>query len=153
MSSRLSRLLPPSLGAALLPFQREGVVFGLERHGRVLIADEMGVGKTVQAIALAACYEVGSQGWPRPCFSERAKGILAAWVLSIQWSSFRWNLTVQHGFLRFLSALLCNIQYAPRCSAGRVAATVHRARQPAPGVGGGAREVAAAPQVSRQKWL
>ena len=38
--------------------QRVGVRFGLERRGRALIADEMGVGKTVQAIALAACYRV-----------------------------------------------------------------------------------------------
>lgn len=54
--------LPPHLESALLPFQREGVRFGLERGGRCLIADEMGVGKTVQAIALAACYRCDS--WP-----------------------------------------------------------------------------------------
>ena len=46
---------------ALLPFQREGILFGLERGGQCLIADEMGVGKTVQAIALAACYR---DKWP-----------------------------------------------------------------------------------------
>jgi hypothetical protein len=54
--------LPRALEAALLPFQREGVRFGLARGGRCLIADEMGVGKTVQAIALAACYR--ADGWP-----------------------------------------------------------------------------------------
>ena len=48
-------LLPPGP-----PVQREGVRFGLERRGRVLLADEMGVGKTVQAIALSACYQVRS---------------------------------------------------------------------------------------------
>jgi SNF2 family DNA or RNA helicase len=36
----------------------QGVLYGLTRKGRVLIADEMGVGKTVQALALAACYQV-----------------------------------------------------------------------------------------------
>lgn len=41
-----------------MPFQSEGVRFGLERGGRVLIGDEMGVGKTVQAITLASCYQV-----------------------------------------------------------------------------------------------
>lgn len=41
--------MPPWLESALLPFQREGVRFGLERGGRQLLADEMGVGKTVQA--------------------------------------------------------------------------------------------------------
>lgn len=50
--------MPAALAAALLPFQREGVRFGLRRGGRVLIADEMGVGKTVQAVALASCYRV-----------------------------------------------------------------------------------------------
>lgn len=43
--------------ASCLPLQ--GVLFGLERNGKVMLADEMGVGKTVQAIALAACYKVG----------------------------------------------------------------------------------------------
>lgn len=38
----------------------QGVLYGLTRKGRVLIADEMGVGKTVQALALAACYQVGT---------------------------------------------------------------------------------------------
>lgn len=51
--------LPPGLLSALLPFQREGVRRGLQHQGRILIADEMGVGKTVQAIALAECYKVG----------------------------------------------------------------------------------------------
>ena len=57
--------MPPFLEAALLPFQREGVLFGLARGGRCLIADEMGVGKTVQAIALASCYKVRvrRRGW------------------------------------------------------------------------------------------
>ena len=36
--------MPPWLEQALLPFQREGVRFGLERHGRAILADEMGVG-------------------------------------------------------------------------------------------------------------
>lgn len=57
--------MPAALRAALLPFQREGVRYGLARRGRVLLADEMGVGKTVQAIALAACYEQvrWMEGW------------------------------------------------------------------------------------------
>ena len=48
--------LPPVLLDALYPFQLEGVKFGLARGGRCLIADEMGVGKTIQALAVAACY-------------------------------------------------------------------------------------------------
>ncbi|GAB4813573.1 hypothetical protein N2152v2_000619 [Parachlorella kessleri] len=53
--------LPPFLEAALMPFQREGVRFGLRCGGKCMLADEMGVGKTVQAIALAACYQ---EEWP-----------------------------------------------------------------------------------------
>ena len=72
---------------ALYPFQREGVMFALQRNGRALIAyicssllglaaygsgtqlplslplsrDEMGLGKTLQAIAVAAYYK---EDWP-----------------------------------------------------------------------------------------
>ncbi|XP_057791867.1 uncharacterized protein LOC131008825 isoform X2 [Salvia miltiorrhiza] len=48
--------LPIALLNALLPFQLDGVRFGLRRGGRCLIADEMGLGKTLQAIAIAACF-------------------------------------------------------------------------------------------------
>ena len=53
--------MPEALSRRLLPFQRDGVRFALSRRGRCLIADEMGVGKTVQAIACASCYR---QEWP-----------------------------------------------------------------------------------------
>lgn len=55
------RHIPASLESQLMPFQREGVKFGLRRAGRCLIGDEMGLGKTVQAIALAAAYR---DDWP-----------------------------------------------------------------------------------------
>ncbi|XP_024977152.1 DNA annealing helicase and endonuclease ZRANB3 [Cynara cardunculus var. scolymus] len=48
--------LPKFLMDVLLPFQVEGVKFGLRRGGRCLIADEMGLGKTLQAIAIASCF-------------------------------------------------------------------------------------------------
>ncbi|TYH80260.1 hypothetical protein ES332_D03G120800v1 [Gossypium tomentosum] len=48
--------LPETLFNSLLPFQLEGIKFGLRRGGRCLIADEMGLGKTVQAIAIAGCF-------------------------------------------------------------------------------------------------
>lgn len=50
-----------SLEARMMPFQREGVRFGLRAGGRLLIGDEMGLGKTVQAAALALCYRAE---WP-----------------------------------------------------------------------------------------
>ncbi|CAH9120943.1 unnamed protein product [Cuscuta epithymum] len=48
--------LPKTLLDTLLPFQLEGLRFGLRRGGRCLIADEMGLGKTLQAIAIASCF-------------------------------------------------------------------------------------------------
>mmetsp|Transcript_60366 Transcript_60366/g.112011 ORF Transcript_60366/g.112011 Transcript_60366/m.112011 type:complete len:751 (+) Transcript_60366:73-2325(+) len=45
----------------LLPYQLEGLKFGLSRKGRCLIGDEMGLGKTLQALALAAQYQ---EDWP-----------------------------------------------------------------------------------------
>ncbi|RID68134.1 hypothetical protein BRARA_C00315 [Brassica rapa] len=48
--------LPRKLVDSLLPFQVDGLRFGLRRGGRCLIADEMGLGKTLQAIAIAGCF-------------------------------------------------------------------------------------------------
>lgn len=53
--------IPSNLEEQLMPFQREGVRFGLTRGGRCLIGDEMGLGKTVQALALASAYR---DEWP-----------------------------------------------------------------------------------------
>ena len=50
------RKIPRRLALALFPFQEQGVRFGLKRHGRCLIGDQMGVGKTLQALALGSCY-------------------------------------------------------------------------------------------------
>ncbi len=62
--------MPASLAKALLPFQREGVRYAIARQGRCLIADEMGVGKTLQAIAFAACYQVS-----RRCRTRHIEGL------------------------------------------------------------------------------
>lgn len=40
----------------LMPFQKDGVKFGIKKQGRVLLADEMGLGKTIQALAIAFYY-------------------------------------------------------------------------------------------------
>ncbi|KAG2482021.1 hypothetical protein HYH03_019029 [Edaphochlamys debaryana] len=45
----------PSLASKLLAFQREGVRFALQRDGNALIADEPGLGKTLQACATMQC--------------------------------------------------------------------------------------------------
>ena len=53
--------LPDKFLSYLYDFQKEGIKFGLQRKGRILLADEMGVGKTVQAIGIALAYK---DEWP-----------------------------------------------------------------------------------------
>ena len=55
ISEAPSPSIPLSLWSNLMQFQRRGVAFSLHpmRKGRVLIADEMGTGKSVQALAVA----------------------------------------------------------------------------------------------------
>ncbi|XP_050347742.1 SWI/SNF-related matrix-associated actin-dependent regulator of chromatin subfamily A-like protein 1 [Nymphalis io] len=45
----------------LLPFQEDGVRFGIARQGCCMIADDMGLGKTFQALAIASYYR---HDWP-----------------------------------------------------------------------------------------
>ena len=44
-----------------LIFFRDGVVYALQRRGRILLADDMGLGKTIQALAVASAYQ---KDWP-----------------------------------------------------------------------------------------
>ena len=53
--------IDPHLYQNLMPFQKEGIQYGVSRQGRVLIADDMGLGKTVQALGLASYYD---HHWP-----------------------------------------------------------------------------------------
>ena len=53
--------LPEKILKTLYDFQKEGINFGIEHHCRFLLADEMGVGKTIQAIALSYIYR---DSWP-----------------------------------------------------------------------------------------
>lgn len=53
--------IEPTLVNSLLPFQKEGVCFGISKQGRCMIADEMGLGKTYQALAIADFYR---EEWP-----------------------------------------------------------------------------------------
>ena len=45
----------------LFPFQSEGVKFVLKRDGRAMIGDEMGLGKSIQALGVSKVY---SKDWP-----------------------------------------------------------------------------------------
>ncbi|CAI2382484.1 unnamed protein product [Moneuplotes crassus] len=53
--------LPESLLKKLLNFQKHGVEYCIRKCGRAIIGDEMGVGKTIQAIATAYVYK---EDWP-----------------------------------------------------------------------------------------
>ncbi|XP_076227917.1 SWI/SNF-related matrix-associated actin-dependent regulator of chromatin subfamily A-like protein 1 [Nomia melanderi] len=45
----------------LMPFQREGICYGISKGGCCLIADDMGLGKTVQALGIAHYFK---DDWP-----------------------------------------------------------------------------------------
>ena len=45
-----------SFFSKLYDFQKESLTFGIKKHGRLLLADEMGVGKTIQSLAIASIY-------------------------------------------------------------------------------------------------
>ena len=61
---QLLKMVPPLMTNAdyLNSYQKEGVAFAVAHGGKVLIADEMGVGKSRQALALLAVYR-----WEWPC--------------------------------------------------------------------------------------
>ncbi|XP_015607766.1 SWI/SNF-related matrix-associated actin-dependent regulator of chromatin subfamily A-like protein 1 isoform X2 [Cephus cinctus] len=53
--------IDPKLLEILMPFQRDGICFGIERGGRCMIADDMGLGKTIQALGIVHYYK---DDWP-----------------------------------------------------------------------------------------
>jgi SNF2 family DNA or RNA helicase len=53
--------IPSHIDKGLYQFQKEGVQFALNNHSRILLADEMGVGKTVQAVVIVGIYK---EDWP-----------------------------------------------------------------------------------------
>lgn len=53
--------MPEKLASSLYNFQKEGIEAGIRMFGRILIGDEMGVGKTIQAIGIAYIYK---NDWP-----------------------------------------------------------------------------------------
>lgn len=53
--------LPNKILENLYDFQKKGIEFGISRFGRLLLGDEMGVGKTIQAIGITYLYK---GDWP-----------------------------------------------------------------------------------------
>lgn len=73
--------LPKTLLEALLPFQLDGVKFGLQRGGRCLIADEMGLGKTLQVFYIKINFKFSY-------FVMSGHGFGAFWLDVQKFSSF-----------------------------------------------------------------
>jgi SWI/SNF-related matrix-associated actin-dependent regulator of chromatin subfamily A-like protein 1 len=55
------KFLDPQIRNTLFPFQRDGITMAIQKRGRVILADDMGLGKSIQAISIASYYR--SQ-WP-----------------------------------------------------------------------------------------
>ena len=53
--------LPKQILNNLYEFQKDGIQFGIDHHCRILLGDEMGVGKTIQALALSYLFK---KDWP-----------------------------------------------------------------------------------------
>ncbi|XP_076674746.1 SWI/SNF-related matrix-associated actin-dependent regulator of chromatin subfamily A-like protein 1 [Andrena cerasifolii] len=53
--------IDPQLVKSLMPFQREGVCYGISKNGRCMIADDMGLGKTIQSLGIAHYFR---NDWP-----------------------------------------------------------------------------------------
>lgn len=75
------KYVPGNIVNQLYDYQKEGVAYGISRGGRVLIADEMGVGKSLQGTALLGAY---ISEWPALIICPAA--LLGQWFkLSEQW--------------------------------------------------------------------
>ena len=58
-------VLPEKMQSSLYDFQKKGILFGIQRYGRLLLGDEMGVGKTIQAIGIMYAFKLD---WPLMIF-------------------------------------------------------------------------------------
>ena len=58
---KMEEFLPPFIFRSLYSYQREGIKKGLKLHGRILINDDFGTGKSLQALSLALAYR---NEWP-----------------------------------------------------------------------------------------
>ncbi|EFC38323.1 DEXH-box helicase [Naegleria gruberi] len=57
----LAHKFPKQVWTKLRPFQKQGISFAVKREGRVLLGDEMGVGKTLQGLSTMYYFK---QDWP-----------------------------------------------------------------------------------------
>lgn len=83
----------------LMPFQKEGVMYGIRNNGNCIIADDMGLGKTIQALGIAHYFQ---DDWPLL--------IVTPSVVRYQWSEaiyrFLPSIPAQHVF-QFINGKDC----------------------------------------------
>lgn len=60
-SIELDGRIDDKLLSKLMPFQREGIIYGIKKQGNCIIADDMGLGKTIQALGIANYFK---NNWP-----------------------------------------------------------------------------------------
>lgn len=72
---QLLKMVPEPMLSNLYDYQKEGVAFAVAHGGKVLLADEMGVGKSRQGLALLAVYRFE---WP--CLIVCPSSLKGQWV-------------------------------------------------------------------------
>lgn len=65
LRTKLEEFLPCHMHKFLYPYQREAVRKGIKLYGRILLNDDSGMGKSLQALALSLAYK---DEWPLVIF-------------------------------------------------------------------------------------
>jgi SNF2 family DNA or RNA helicase len=76
---KLLEMVPPHILGNLYDYQKDGVAFAVSRGGRVMLADEMGVGKSRQGLALLAVYQ-----WEWPAIIICPSSLKSQWRALIE---------------------------------------------------------------------
>ena len=75
--------IPEVLSSSLFQYQVEGILMALQREGRVMLADDMGLGKSIQALGIACCYR---DCWPLLILAPAS--MVASWAEQVmRWLS------------------------------------------------------------------
>lgn len=102
---KLLEMVPGHILENLYDYQKEGVAFAVSRGGRVMLADEMGVGKSRQGLALLAVYQ-----WEWPALILCPSSLKSQWrALIDEWlTPLTENVQFQQKYARFFTATADN---------------------------------------------
>jgi SWI/SNF-related matrix-associated actin-dependent regulator 1 of chromatin subfamily A len=78
-TAKLLEMVPSHILENLYDYQKDGVAFAVSRGGRAMLADEMGVGKSRQGLALLAVYR-----WEWPAIILCPSSIKTQWRMLIE---------------------------------------------------------------------